>query len=72
MKVAHGQSLSPATGIYNLWTASHGGLNEFEYDAFTYNSTSKTYRSSIVDSWQSHYIKVVSLLCKCCISFVMN
>jgi len=59
MKVAHGQSISPATGIYNLWTGSHGGLNEFEYDAMTYNSSSPSYRSDIVDNWNKHDIKAV-------------
>ncbi|KAK3083098.1 hypothetical protein FSP39_013942 [Pinctada imbricata] len=61
MKVAHGQSVSPASGVYNLWTGTYT-VNEFDSNALTISAGTKTYKSSVVDSWNNnHHISAVRI-----------
>jgi len=62
-KWARTQSVSPATGIYNLWTGTYT-LNEFEDDSFSFAANSLSYKSSIVDAWSNYYISAVNLIRK--------
>ncbi|XP_060085257.1 uncharacterized protein LOC132564628 [Ylistrum balloti] len=55
MKVAYGESVSPASGIYNLWSGTYT-LNEYVNEAYSMSTGTPSYKSSIVDSWQSYYI----------------
>ena len=59
MKVAHGQSLSPASGVYDLWSGTYT-VNEFDTSALTIAAGTKTYKSSVVDNWNNHHISAVS------------
>lgn len=59
MKVAHGQSIPPASGVYNLWTGTYT-MNEFDSNALTIAAGTKTYKSSVVDNWSNHHISAVS------------
>ncbi|XP_060084091.1 uncharacterized protein LOC132563345 [Ylistrum balloti] len=58
MKWARGQTISPASSVYNLWTGTYT-LNEFTTSAHSFAASTATYKSSIVDSWTSYYIKAV-------------
>ncbi|OWF46785.1 uncharacterized protein LOC110455207 [Mizuhopecten yessoensis] len=58
MKVALGQSVSPAHGIYDLWTKGYT-LNEFDKDALSFQYGTKSFKSSVVDSWNNFYIRSV-------------
>ncbi|OWF56765.1 Hemicentin-1 [Mizuhopecten yessoensis] len=58
MKVAYGESVSPATGIYNLWTGTYT-LNEYDFAAYSMSTGTLSYKSSIVDSWASIYKQAV-------------
>jgi len=60
MKYAHGQSYGDAgvTSILGMWTGSYI-INEFDYEALNYNTSSKSYKSSLVDTWANHKIKAV-------------
>ncbi|XP_033724527.1 uncharacterized protein LOC117314570 [Pecten maximus] len=58
MKVSRGQSVYPALGIYDLWTKSYI-LNEFDKDALSFQYGTKSYKSSVVDSWNNYYINSV-------------
>ena len=60
MKVAHGQSLSPASGVYDLWSGTYT-VNEFDTSALTIAAGTKTYKSSVVDNWNNHHISAVSI-----------
>lgn len=59
MKVAHTMSISPASSVYDLWTGTYT-LNEFDTDALTIATGTKTYKSSVVDNWSSYQISAVS------------
>lgn len=59
MKVAHTMSISPAFSVYDLWTGTYT-LNEFDTDALTIATGTKTYKSSVVDNWSSYQISAVS------------
>ncbi|XP_060084092.1 uncharacterized protein LOC132563346 [Ylistrum balloti] len=58
MKIANGQSLGSATGIYNLWSGTYT-LNEYTEAAYSMSAGTVSYKSSIVDSWTSYYIQAV-------------
>jgi len=57
-KVSHGRSVSPAKGVYDLWTGSYT-LNENNCNAMTYEAYTNTYKSRIVDNWMKYPIKQV-------------
>lgn len=59
MKVAHTMSISPASSVYDLWTGTYT-LNEFDTDALTIATGTKTYKSSVVDNWSDYQISAVS------------
>ncbi|XP_021345208.1 uncharacterized protein LOC110445120 [Mizuhopecten yessoensis] len=61
MKVAYGQSISPASTIYDLWryTSTSYNINEFEESAYSIQSGTPSYRSRILSSWTSYYIRAV-------------
>lgn len=58
MKVAHTMSISPASSVYDLWTGTYT-LNEFDTDALTIATGTKTYKSSVVDNWSSYQISAI-------------
>lgn len=58
MKVSRGQSVTPALGIYDLWTKNYI-LNEFDKDALSFQYGTKSFKSSVVDSWSNYYIHSV-------------
>ncbi|XP_033763937.1 uncharacterized protein LOC117345096 [Pecten maximus] len=60
LKVAHGMDVSPASGIYDLWTNTYT-LNEYNDtdDAFSFAANTMTFKSSIVDTWSSYYFRAV-------------
>ena len=60
MKVAHTMSISPASSVYDLWSGTYT-INEFDNDALTIGTGTKTYKSSVVDNWSSYQISAVSL-----------
>ncbi|XP_062618605.1 uncharacterized protein LOC134280203 [Saccostrea cucullata] len=58
MKIAHTVSIAPATSVYDLWTGTYT-LNEFDADALTIGTGTKTYKSSVVDNWGNYQISAV-------------
>ncbi|XP_033724570.1 uncharacterized protein LOC117314611 [Pecten maximus] len=63
MKVAYGQSTSPASSIYYLWISSSSSynINEFDSSAYSFSSGTPSYRSRIVENWTSYYISAVRI-----------
>lgn len=62
LKVAKGFDISPASGIYDLWTNTYI-LNEYNdsHNAFSFAADTMPYKSSIVDLWNNFYFKAVSI-----------
>ena len=60
MKVAHTMSISPASSVYDLWSGTYT-INEFDNDALTIGTGTKTYKSSVVDNWSNYQISAVGL-----------
>ncbi|KAK3095541.1 hypothetical protein FSP39_015906, partial [Pinctada imbricata] len=58
MKVAHGQSLSPASSIYDLFTGTYT-VNEYDSSALTIAAGSNTYKSHVIDAWDQYSIDAV-------------
>lgn len=58
MKVAAGGSVGTKSSVYALWTET-GTLNDDVSNA-TYLSTVTSYKSAIVDQWDSNFIRAVS------------
>ncbi|XP_069121387.1 uncharacterized protein [Argopecten irradians] len=63
MKVAYGQSTSPASSIYYLWISSYSSynINEFDSRAYSFSAGTPSYRSRIVQNWTSYYISAVRI-----------
>lgn len=64
LKVANGQSTSPASSsIYYLLESGSStyDINEYDPDAYSFNSGTKSYRSRIVSGWTSYYISAVRI-----------
>ena len=57
-KVAEGQSYSPASSMYDLWTGTYT-MNEGDSNAVSFNAGTKTLKSSIIDNWSNYYISAV-------------
>lgn len=58
LKVSAGGSFGTKSSLYALWTEA-GSLNDDVTNA-TYISTAKSYKSSIVDQWETTFIRAVS------------
>ncbi|XP_021353718.1 neurogenic locus notch homolog protein 1-like [Mizuhopecten yessoensis] len=59
MKLAHGQGIGGgATDVRDLWKGTYT-VNEGDADAMSIASGTKSYKSSIVDSWSDYYISAV-------------
>ena len=60
MKVAHGQSISPARSLHDLYTGTFT-LNENNPNALRISPGTMTYKSSILDAWDQYSIDAVRL-----------
>ena len=58
LKFVYGQSISPYSTVYDMMTGT-GTLNDFDASVHSMASGSTPYRSSLINSWSSYYIRAV-------------